>query len=249
MLDIFTVKILNKKYMKYIIRRDAIEKLACSLGAAKFMFGNTKKIKVIPNAIDAEQFSFNEQIRIKLRKELNISEDDIVVGFVGSFNYQKNVLFILDILNELNQVNQHYKVLMIGAGEFEAEFLIKAKELGIEKNVICIGSRKNVNQYMSAMDLFLFPSRWEGFGIVLLEAQASGLKCFTSEGVVPVDTNVTGNVKFISLKKSPKEWAEEILITDFKRYEGNKIIKDSQYNMKNLVELMQDIYQRYELGE
>lgn len=236
-------------YARDVIRRDSIEKLACSKEAAKFMFGNTHNTKVIPNAIDAEKFSFNEQVRIDLRKELGIAKDDIVVGFVGSFNYQKNVLFILDILKELIKVNQHYKVLMIGAGKFEEEFSVKAKELGIAKNVICIGNRKNVNQYMNTMDLFLFPSRWEGFGIVLLEAQASGLKCFTSKDVVPIDTNVTGNVKFISLEKTPKEWADEILSTNLERYEGKNIIENSEYNMKNLVELMQNIYQKYEIGE
>ena len=229
-------------YARYIIKNFSVKKLACSMEAGNFMFGNENNVKVIPNSIDTQKFRFNECSRTRIRKRLSINKDDILIGFVGSFNYQKNVLFILYIFKELLQINKNYKLLMIGNGKFEKEFELESKKLGISENIICIGNRKNINEYMSAMDLFLFPSRWEGFGTVLLEAQACGLTCFTSKDVVPLETNVSGNVNFISLKQTPKQWANIIINTNIERYEGHKIIENSKYNINNLVDLMQKIY-------
>lgn len=232
-------------YARYIINRYTTEKLACSENAAQFMFKTTRDIKIIPNSIDLEKFKFNSDIRLQLRERLEYSKKDKVIGFVGSFNYQKNILFILEIFKEVIKNDDSYKLLMLGEGEYKQQFLEKSKEYKISDRIICLGNKKNVNEYMNVMDVFLFPSRWEGFGIVLLEAQALGLRCFTSKSVVPMSTNVTGNVEFISLEESAKVWAGRIIDSNLKRYDGVEIIKKSEYTISNLVNQINTVYMKY----
>lgn len=216
-------------------------RLACSREAAEFMFGEkySDSTKVINNAIELENYKYSEEIRAEVRKEFGI-EDKFVVGHVGRLCYQKNTLFLLDIFNEILKKDENSVLLLVGNGEDREAVEAKIKALGMEESVIMTGVRPDVARLMQSMDVFLFPSRFEGLGIVLIEAQAAGLKAFTSKDVVPLTAKATDLLEYISLEKSPEEWAEAVL--SFKSYERkdvSDIIKGTDYDIKNQVEVLQ----------
>ena len=220
------------------------QRFACSDAAAEFLFRGTGEYRVIPNAIDVKKFAFQANIRQELRAELGIRDDEVLLGFVGSFNYQKNIGFLLDIIRGCVQRSKKYKLLMLGQGPLFEEAQKTICENELEKQVICPGNKPNVNEYLSAMDIFVLPSRFEGFGIVLLEAQANGLPCVTSENVVPEAANVTGNVRYLPLENGAESWVKEICATECVRYDGQSVIGNSDYDIDKMAEMMENIYSK-----
>lgn len=235
---------LYELYARMQMKGLVTQRFACSDAAAKFLFRGKGEYTVVPNAIAVKKFAFQPDLRKTLRAELGVCEDEILLGFVGSFNYQKNIGFLLEILQECVRENKKCKLLALGQGPLFEEAQETIRKNGLEQNVICPGNRPNVNEYLSAMDLFVLPSRFEGFGIVLLEAQANGLTCFTSKGVVPETANVTGNVTYLPLEDGAKSWAKEICATKHTRYDGQSIIGDSEYDIHKLAEMMEKIYSK-----
>lgn len=188
-------------------------KIAPSTEAAEFVFGkkavSKNKVVILHNALNYREFEFNEEIRKKIREELKI-KNETVYGHVGRFNVQKNHMFLLDIFEEIHRDNSNSILLLIGEGELKKEVLTKIKKLKLEKNVIVLGTRKNINEYMMAMDLFLFPSIFEGMPNVIIEAQATGLRCIVSDSITK-EANITGIVKYISLDENAEGWANVAL--------------------------------------
>jgi len=198
---------------RFLLKINANQFFACSVDAAKCLFGEKKyiedKVDIIPNAIDESFYRFNPLIRNKVRRELHI-EDKFVIGHVGRFSKEKNQKFVLQIFKEIYQLNKNSVLLLIGDGELEQETKQLASSFSASKNIVFLGLRKDVNCILQAMDCFILPSLHEGFGIVLLEAQAAGLKCFASTAV-PKETNVAGLVDFLELNAGSNHWAECIL--------------------------------------
>lgn len=239
------IQILIGNLCKPLLKRYATDYFACSKIAGKWLFGNKEvnknNVKVIHNAVDLEKFKYNEEKRNQLRKELNI-EDKIVIGHVGRFTQQKNHMFLIDIFYEIYKKNNNYVMLLIGAGEKEKQIKDRVQNLGIERNVLFLGFKDNVNDYMSCMDIFLFPSSYEGLGIVLIEAQATGMKCFTSKDVVPKEAQVTKLLKYISLNDSPDKWANEILSVDIRRENVTNEIKKKGYDLQDIAKELEKFY-------
>ena len=233
---------LYEAYARMQIDGLVTQRLACSDAAAEFLFRGKGEYTVVPNAIDVKKFAFCSRTRQMLRSALGVREDEVLLGFVGSFNFQKNIGFILDIMRNIVQQNDKYKLLMLGQGELFETAQNTIKENKLEEHVICPGNKPNVNEYMSAMDLFLLPSRFEGFGIVLLEAQANGLKCFTSDGAVPVAANVTGNVTYLPLEDGAECWAKKICVTEKSRYDGQSVLSNSKYDIDKMIVMIENIY-------
>lgn len=237
--------LLKKSLIKY-----STDYFACSELAGKWLFGkdivNSKMFKIIHNSIDLEKFKYNENIRKKLRDELYIEDDEIVIGHVGRFTNQKNHTFLIDIFNEINKINNRSKLLLVGTGPLENEIKEKVTRLRLEDRVIFLGFKSNINEYMQAMDIFVFPSLYEGLGIVLIEAQASGLKCFTSKDVVPYEANISENLNYISLNDSAVIWANKILENTYNRDCNENIIKNKEYDINYTVKYLQDFYMKEE---
>ena len=184
-----------------------ITRLTNSDLSAKFFFGS-KPAHMVYNAIDTDRFAFKLNSREKIRSDLNIS-DKHVYGFAGRIAYQKNPLFLMEIFHEISKRDSEAAFLVCGDGDLFEETKNKSKSLGID--VIFAGSVQNVQDYYQAMDVFLLPSRFEGLGIVLIEAQCSGLPCVVSAEVIPQEAKVTDIVEYIPLKNNPAEWAEEAI--------------------------------------
>lgn len=239
--------LLLHKLNRLNIEKYATDFWACSDLAGTFFYNSKimsdKNYKVINNAIDLEKFKFDEDIRQRYREELCL-EDKFVVGHVGRFHFQKNHEFLINVFYELQKMKDNAVLMLIGDGEDREKITKQINDLGIQEKVMLLGLRKDVNNLFMAMDTMIFPSLFEGLGLVLIEAQATGLSCFTSD-VVPILTRLSNNIEYISLDKTSKEWAELIFgkLNTTKRYiNAVKNIKDHGYDIKeqakNFVELI-----------
>jgi len=217
---------------------------ACSQDAGKAIFGNKFKKNgcVLNNAIDLSKFHEDLDERKKIRNQLNIS-NKYVVGHVGNFNQQKNHSFLIDVFNELQKKNKDVTLLLVGDGEKREEILKKCQNLGIDDKVIYLGIRNDINKIMNCFDCFVLPSMYEGLGIVLIEAQATGIPCVFSD-VVPNEANIlTKNNKKLSLNESPEVWANVILnLKKEIKYKNHEVISKSGYNIKNEAKKLEKLY-------
>ena len=209
---LYKVKNIFQKFTRKFWRYVANDYFACSKLAAQWMFDSNlnalNKVKIINNAIDVNQYKFNQFIRDDVRKKLDL-KNKFVIGHVGRFSYQKNHEFLIDIFYELNKINENSFLLLVGKGELEDRIKEKVKKLGIQDSVIFYGLSNNCPELMQAMDVFVLPSHFEGLPLVGIEAQAAGLKVITSSNVSQ-QMRITNNVEFISLDKNSKLWAEMI---------------------------------------
>ena len=161
--------------------------LACGEAAAINGWGEGAvkkgKVTILPNAIDPERFKFSESARREIRAKYGIAEDDFVIGHVGRFYPQKNHEFLVDVFRDVRQQKPNAKLLLLGDGPLQEKIRQKVETLGIAESVIFAGLQKDTAPFYSAMDVFVFPSLWEGLPLTLVEAQYAGLPCVVSENV------------------------------------------------------------------
>lgn len=193
------------------IRFMRCEKFACSKAAGKFLYGkkalNNGSVKILHNAIGINKYIFNYEKRNKLRKQLGL-EHCFVLGHVGRFMPQKNHTFLIDVFAKLLPDMPEARLLLIGDGPCKREIKNRCLKLGIKNQVLFIGQRADVEQWYSAMDVFVFPSVYEGIGIALLEAQANGLPCMASDHV-PEEAKVMDYITFLPLKAA--SWKKKLM--------------------------------------
>ncbi|MFJ5759879.1 glycosyltransferase family 1 protein [Neobacillus sp. NPDC093182] len=203
------------KTLQAIIKLSATSYCSCSEEAARFLFGNQSlkkgKVKILKNGIDLMSFTnLDRNCKKKLLQELKLPEDTITIGHVGTFSESKNQLYILKVLKKLLAKDPRFVVLMVGDGPLKHQVEIEAKKLGIRDNIRFLGVRSDIPSIMKSFDIFLFPSIFEGFGIVALEAQSAGIPCVLSD-VIPDSVDMgLGLVTFINLNQSIEVWCEEI---------------------------------------
>ncbi len=201
------------KICMFMPRLFANVRIAPSTEAAEFMFGKncikTGRAFLLNNAVDIELFSFDADARLRYRKEFGIG-DGILIGHVGRFNQQKNHAFLIDIFNEIVTRNIDAKLILIGTGELENDVLEKVKKYKLEERVIFTGVRSDVSKIYSAMDVFLFPSLYEGMPNTVIEAQTSGLKCLVSDAITQ-EAAVTDAVYFSNINDDCVAWSNKLL--------------------------------------
>jgi glycosyltransferase involved in cell wall biosynthesis len=189
----------------------ADELWACSKSAGYKIFGKRfRKGNIIYNAIDARKYIYNSEKREKTRKELGL-DNKLVIGHVGGFARPKNHIFLLNVFCEILKINPEAVLLLVGDGKLKQNIIEETKRMKIEKKVIMLGRQKSVERFLCAMDVFVFPSIFEGLGISLVEAQTSGLPCVFSD-IIPEEANIiVANNKVMSLVETPEKWAKAIL--------------------------------------
>lgn len=235
------MKVLLGKFLNKKIRFVATEFYACGIEAGKWMFGN-REFEVINNAIDIENYYFNKESR-KLYLNKLTAKDTINIVNVGRFNIQKNHLFMLEVFSEIVKKNNNYKLFLVGDGELKPQILEKIRDLSLEDYVELLGIRDDVDAILQAMDIFLFPSLFEGLPVSLVEAQATGIKCVISDGVPLESILVEENVEVISLKENAEQWANKILqIQNFERKDVSNIIKEKGYDIKENAKKLEEKY-------
>lgn len=230
---------LNRK----CIKRYANCFLTCSVEAGKWLFDKKIKPEVMKNAIDLKRYEFCPEKRNILRKELRL-EHDFVIGNVGRFAKQKNHEYLMDVFYECKKRISNAKLLLVGTGVLESEMKQKAKAWNLEDSVLFLGKRENVFELYQAMDCFLFPSIFEGLGIVGIEAQANGLPCIFSNKI-PEETKMNSNVSVLGIEKEDlTKWRDKVLeikengkrCTDLKKLYENYDIDCEIEKLKELYE-------------
>lgn len=215
---------------------------ACSQAAGKWLFGNSN-VTIVKNGVDTEQFSYDRSKAQEVRKQFGIQEDEIVIGHVGRFTHQKNHTFLIEIFKAVYDRNKRYRLLLVGSGELESKIREKVQRYGLENAVIFAGYQMDTGRMMQAMDLFVFPSVYEGLGLVLIEAQAAGLPCLTSQDVVPMEARVCELLNFVPLQNNPEDWAEKIIeVSIEKRPDMRTLIMESGYDIRKTAMFLQDYY-------
>lgn len=219
---------------------------ACSIKAGNDRFGkkitsNKKIYKVFNNAIDCSRFAYNEQVRESIRKELGLT-NKFVIGHVGRFNEQKNHTFLVDIFEKYKFCHDNSILLLIGDGELKQEIESKVNKLNLNNFVMFLGVKDNVNELLQAFDCMLFPSKYEGLPVTLIEAQASGCPCIISD-------NITEEVVFsdlitqVSLKSDLNKWCSSIEKTiNLKRKDRLIELKNNGYDIKDTSKWLENFY-------
>ena len=235
-----------KNILKPFSKVNATHYFCCSEHAGRWLFGNKTydddKVKLINNAIDIDKFIYNEEIRDKIRKEIKV-ENKLVIGHVGRFVEQKNHTGLIDIFNEIYKINPDSVLLLAGDGPLLGDIRDKVNSLNLTDDVKFLGVRKDINNIMQGIDVFLLPSLYEGLPVVGVEAQASGSLCILSSNMTK-ETKVIETTKFLHISDEPKEWAKYILeeYKNFKRKDTKQEIINSNFEIKSEAKKLQNDY-------
>lgn len=223
--------------------------LACSYEAGVDRFGkkvaqNPKIYKTLNNGIDAKAYTYNVETRNRYREEFGV-QDKFVVGHVGRFTYAKNHKFLIDVFVEIKKIRQDAVLVFAGRGELEEKVKKQIVDYNLQDSVIFAGVRSDISDLLQMYDVFVFPSIYEGLGIVLVEAQATGLPCLLSSNI-PDLACVTPNCKRLSLKESTCNWAQATLeiYNNTKRENTYDLIKSSGFDITAVAKELEDIYMK-----
>ena len=232
---------------RFLIARNTTGKISCSEAASKWMFGRSKDSRVLKNAINIEKYRFSKERSKGIKKKLGL-EGKLVVGHIGRIEKPKNHFFILDVFCQIHKKNSQTRLMLIGDGTLRESVLEKARELGIEDAIVHIKQSDCVNDMLLAMDIFLFPSIWEGLGISLVEAQASGLNCIASD-IIKDEVCVTELIERHSLSEGADVWAQAtwkiLKKSQDKERSSDKYIAELRkagFDEKDAAKILQDIY-------
>lgn len=243
----------SRTILKYLLRPGArlfaTHYCSCSSLAGKWLFGerfyNSGQVRLIKNAINIDKFSYNFQVRDQVRREFQL-EGKLVVGHVGRFVYQKNHAFLLDIFLETHRRNDSAVLMLVGAGELEQAIKNKTESLGLKKSVLFLGTRTDVASLMQAMDVFIFPSHYEGLGMVAIEAQVAGLPAIVSEAV-PREANITNLLEYCQLSQPASVWAEKALVQggrkDYIRERQDDQLRRAGYDIETAARELNEWYE------
>lgn len=243
------VKAAIKKILQYPLRYQADYFFSCSVKAGEWLFGkkivNKENHKILKNAIDVKKYRYNEEMRFKKRKELKV-DDCFVVGTVGRIVEQKNPMFIVDICKSLKEstIKTGYKIkfLWVGDGELSNSVNERLNRYGLADMVIMTGIRTDVNEILQAMDVFVFPSIFEGLGIVAVEAQAAGLPTLCSIAV-PEEAKVSELCEFLPCDNT-HVWVERILENrNVKRTDTQLQVSKAGYDINDSAKSLQEFYE------
>lgn len=220
---------------------------ACSSDAAKFLFSKRilerKGYQFIPNGIDTERFRFNPEVREQIRKELHC-EGKLVIGNVGRLCYQKNQEFLLEIFAKVHEKNSNSMLLLIGEGEDKRMLEEKTDRLGIQDTVIFYGTCQKIEHLYWAMDIFVFPSRFEGLPVVAIEAQTSGLTVVGTDTVLQ-ESGITDSVVKMPLSDGVDDWADLILnIPKGDRLSSAEMVKKAGFDIADCAEKVRNEWMR-----
>lgn len=236
-----------RQLMDKFYKTNATTLFACSEDAGRYMFGDSQ-FKVVRNPIDVRKFSFNAVMREKVRNSLGL-QNKFVIGHVGRFAPQKNHKFVIDVFNEIVKLRPDACLVLVGDGELKEEIKSYCNKLKIDDKIQMLGVRDDVAELYQAFDDFLFPSIYEGLGIVAVEAQASGLPTICSDRV-PKLAGATNLFYQLSLDSSPKVWAETCIRAseENKRHDNSEDLMKMGYDVGDVANQLSAFYIRKYYG-
>ena len=220
----------NKKHIGSL----ATEFWACSNRAAKWLFPENldHKVRLIHNAIPVKEYTYNECIRKKVRDEFGIGNDVHIYGHVGRFMAQKNPSTLIDIFSKIIEVDDLALCWMIGDGPLRGQIEDRITKLGLKDKIILLGQRSNVPDLMQAMDIFVFPSLFEGLSLVMIEAQAAGLPILAAD-TLSTEHTITNTIRYYSLDMAPEQWADMAvnMLNSIPRKDRSEELKKAGYDI------------------
>lgn len=244
----------KRKIICWITKALATHHFACGSDASEWAYGknalNEGKARVINNAIDTSRFVFDSKIRESIRKELCVGNKS-VIGCVARFSHQKNHKFLIDIFAQVRKMNPDTVLWLIGEGPLINDIKEHVNQLGLTDTVLFLGARNDVEMLFQGMDLFLLPTKFEGLGIVYIEAQAAGLKTIASKYVVPRETKVTDLISYVDLDAPIEHWVNKVLegLTYYERKNTSKEIMVHGYEINKESQKLKNIYLQLVTGQ
>ena len=236
-------------YEKHLLRRYAEHFVACSPEAGKWLFGdkicNSEKYLLLKNSIDSSAYSFDEETRNEVRKELGLEGRKVIIH-VGQFRTQKNHGKVIEVFNELHKRDDSFALVLVGTGEEQDNIKSKVEELGLKEDVLFLGNRNDIPELLMSADVFLFPSLYEGLGIALLEAQAADLICVVSD-TIPELAVLTEKVRSVNLTESASVWGdivEEMMGKYTVRRDRSELFTEKGYDINAQIKVLESFYMK-----
>jgi len=236
-------------YEKHLLRRYAEYFVACSPEAGKWLFGdkicNSEKYLLLKNSIDSSAYSFDEETRNEVRKELGLEGRKVIIH-VGQFRTQKNHGKVIEVFNELHKRDDSFALVLVGTGEEQDNIKSKVEELGLKEDVLFLGNRNDIPELLMSADVFLFPSLYEGLGIALLEAQAADLICVVSD-TIPELAVLTEKVRSVNLTESASVWGdivEEMMGKYTVRRDRSELFTEKGYDISAQIKVLESFYMK-----
>jgi len=191
---------------RWLTEKVATHKLGCSKVACDFLYGD-KSSEVLYSGIDLNEFDISQKSRESILNKYKLNDKDKHIVFVGRFERQKNPLFVLDVFAELCSNMDGLRLIMTGNGRLLNDIKVRSENLGIQERVLLVQNCVEVADILTIADVMMLPSLWEGFGIVLIEAQAMGVRCLVSD-LCPIEADI-GLCEFLPLEQ--REWVERLV--------------------------------------
>lgn len=240
------IHLLLHKLHQQGIKQIATHYFICSYSAGKWLYGTKvpeKNWELLRNGIDCNEYVFDPVKRQQIRKQLGLADYTKAIVNVGRFSPVKNHQFIIAIFKEFVKLEPNSKLFLVGGGLEEENVKQLVKEEGLSKDVVLTGMRKDIPDFLQAMDSFLMPSLYEGLPRVIVEAQGSGLPCLISD-VVTREVALTDLVEFMSLDETAFDWAQKLnkIMYSAKRSDTRKQIINAGYDIKTIAENLQEFY-------
>ena len=239
-----TVKLIGHKILRNVVNKLGTDFLACSIPAGKWMFTNktmnSKKFRILHNGINPCNYEYAQDIRNSVREKLKI-KDRVVIGHVGALKKVKNQSRLLEIVKEMD--DDRFILFLIGDGEDKEKIEKEIEDLKLKEQVKMLGNRTDIAELLQALDVFVFPSFFEGIPMALIEAQATGIPIIASD-TINKDIRINDNMVFLSLDEKNTIWCSYI-----KEYVNKHIyntgflnIEKSEYNIENSAHELRNIY-------
>lgn len=241
------IKSLVKMYLQLSIRKKADYFFGCSIDSGRWLFGDkiveSDRFFVINNAIDLSKFDYDEDCVDKLKKQFGFSTNDIILIHVGRFHPQKNHEFLIDIFNDLHKKDYRYKLLLVGDGDLRREIENKVLAYKLKDYVILAGIREDVNQLLMMSDCFIFPSKWEGLPVTVIEAQAAGLKCLIADNITE-EVRVSNLITYLPINNGTQLWVDKVLNMSYEKIDVRKDIISSGFDVNSTAKWLVDFYKK-----
>lgn len=240
------LKLLPRYYFIRGIRNLTTDFFVCSHIAGLWHFGKERQNRFVfmKNAVELAPFVYSSDEALRVRQRLGIFPEQTVICHVGRFNRQKNHTFLIDIFYEIHRKNPNALLLLVGDGELRGNIEKKVEKLDLQKSVRFLGVRSDVNMLLKASDVLLFPSLYEGLSVVLVEAQATGIFCVTTNTLAKETVINKVNVALLSLKQSAEEWADTVLNRklDINREDASIILRQAGWDAADNAKWLQNYY-------
>ncbi|MGH2075725.1 glycosyltransferase [Aerococcus urinaeequi] len=201
------------------------------------------KVKIIKNGIDVSNYLINEKRRNDNREKYGINESTLVIGHVGRFTYAKNHKFLLEVFNDIHNKTNNSKLILVGDGELKPKIKQYIAENNLDDSVIFTGVTNNVPMFLEIMDVYVFPSHYEGLSLSAVEAQASGLLSFLSTSN-STEVKLTDLVHFLPLEYNEEKWSKEILakVSLINRRSHSNEVKNAGFDISETVIILSNFY-------